>query len=207
MSYWNYLLPAITFGFAAGVQPGPLSVYLISQTLQSGWKRTFPAIFTPLVTDGPVAVFCLLILGNLPAGFLNYIQFAGGFFLLYLALKAAKSWKKKENARVTGHSARKTLLDAMFINILNPNAYLGWSLVIGPMFLKAWKAGPAIGISLLAGFYLTMFVFTALLLFLFHKSRERVPKLQQAFICLSAMFLALFGIYQLFAGGMGIFIR
>ncbi|HSN49670.1 MAG TPA: hypothetical protein VLR52_00465, partial [Bacteroidales bacterium] len=77
----------------------------------------------------------------------------------------------------------------------------------GPMFLKAWKAEPAIGILLLTGFYLTMFVFTALLLFLFHKSREKVPKLQKAMIGLSALFLALFGIYQLYAGGTGIFVR
>src|SRR5512138_1736437 len=92
---WNYLLPGITLGFAAAVQPGPLLLYLISRTLQSGWNRAFPAIFAPLVTDGPIAVVCLLILHSLPPVFLQYIQLAGGLFILFLAIQAAGSWKKE----------------------------------------------------------------------------------------------------------------
>ncbi|MBP1599095.1 MAG: Lysine exporter protein, partial [Acidobacteria bacterium] len=42
---WIYLLQGISLGFAAAVQPGPLSTYLVSETLKSGWRRTLPAIF------------------------------------------------------------------------------------------------------------------------------------------------------------------
>jgi threonine/homoserine/homoserine lactone efflux protein len=204
-TFWNYLLPGITFGFAAAAQPGPLSIYLISRTLQSGWKRTFPAIFAPLISDGPIALVCLFILGSLPPDLLLYIQLAGGFFILYLAFQAAKSWKKgKDNVKVTDVSPRRTLLDATVVNFLNPGPYLGWSLVIGPLFLKGWKEAPLNGISLLAGFYLTMFIFTAVVIVLFDQARERVPKLQRLLLGLSALFLALFGLYQLATGGIAI---
>jgi threonine/homoserine/homoserine lactone efflux protein len=202
---WNYLLPGITFGFAAAAQPGPLSMYLISRTLQAGWKRTFPAIFAPLISDGPVAVVCLLILGSLPPDFLQYIQIAGGLFILYLAFRAGKSWQKR-SATFTDPavSSGRTLFDATVVNFLNPGPYLGWSLVIGPLFLKGWKESPLIGISVLAGFYLTMFIVTTLIIILFHQARERGPRLQRALLGLSALFLALFGAYQLVTGGMAL---
>jgi threonine/homoserine/homoserine lactone efflux protein len=200
---WTYLIPGITLGFAAAAQPGPLTIYLISRTLRAGWKRTFPAIFAPLISDGPIALLCLFILGNLPSGFLQYIQVAGGLFILYLAFGAAKTWKKGNTSiRTTEVSSRRTLFDATVVNFLNPGPYLGWSLVIGPLFLKGWKAAPLNGILLLAGFYLTMFLFTTLVIFLFDRTRERGPKLQRVLLGLSAVFLACFGIYQLIAGTM-----
>ncbi|MFZ4572696.1 MAG: LysE family transporter, partial [Bacteroidales bacterium] len=63
----------------------------------------------------------------------------GGLFLLYLAFQALQSWKKGgENIPVSGGSSRKTLLNATLVNFLNPGPYLGWSIVIGPLFLKGW---------------------------------------------------------------------
>lgn len=202
---WTYLIPGITLGFAAAAQPGPLTIYLISRTLRAGWKKTFPAIFAPLISDGPIALLCLFILRSLPSGFLQYIQIAGGLFILYLAFGAARTWKRGNETILTAEvTSRRTLFDATIVNFLNPGPYLGWSLVIGPLFLKGWKAAPLNGILLLAGFYLTMFLFTTLVIYLFDKTRERGPKLQRALLGLSAVFLACFGIYQLIAGAMAL---
>jgi threonine/homoserine/homoserine lactone efflux protein len=201
LSIWTYLLPGITFGFAAAAQPGPLLIYLISRTLQTGWKKTFPAIFAPLISDGPIALLCLLLLGSLPPDFLQYIQIPGGLFILYLAFQAARSWNKGNNdIRISEVSSGRTLFDATLVNFFNPGPYLGWSLVIGPLFLKGWKENPLNGISLLTGFYLTMFILTTLIIIFFDLARERGPKLERILIGLSALFLALFGIYQLVNG-------
>ncbi|MCK7498354.1 MAG: hypothetical protein MZW92_52775 [Comamonadaceae bacterium] len=50
------------------------------------------------------------------------------------------------------------------MNLLNPNPYISWSLILGPLLLQAWKAAPANGIALLAAFYVTMVVSTAVIL-------------------------------------------
>jgi threonine/homoserine/homoserine lactone efflux protein len=198
---WMFIVPAFTLGFAAAVQPGPLSLYLISQTLKAGWKRTFPAIFTPLITDGPVAVFCLVILSHLPPHFLKYMQILGGGYILYLAYRAIMEWREKHTVEISSSgSSRVTLLNAIAINILNPNAYLGWSLVIGPLFLKGWKEYPAVGIGFLAFFYLTMIITTLVMLRLIHKAGERGPRLQRALSGFAGLFLAGYGIYYIFAG-------
>ena len=201
MALWSYLVPGITFGFAAAAQPGPLSMYLVARTLQTGWKRTFPAIFVPLISDGPIAIVCMLILNNLPPGFLLYIQVSGGLFLLYLASRSAVAWKKSaKHASPEDGSSGSTIFNATVVNFLNPGPYLAWSLVIGPLFIKGWGENPLFGIALLAGFYLTMFFVTTLVILIFHQVRERGFRLQHAMIGLSAIFLALFGTYQLYGG-------
>ncbi len=203
-----YLLSGLTFGFAAAVQPGPLSLYLISQTLRTGWKRTIPAIFSPLVTDGPIALLCLLILSRLPSNIIQYIQLAGGVFILYLAFRAFVAWKDfKEYITLPDTSSRRTFINSVVVNFLNPGPYLGWSLVIGPLFLKGWKENPANGVVLLASFYLTMFIVMAAMVLIFHFARGRVPRLQKSLIGLSALSLALFGLYQLIVGGIALWIR
>jgi threonine/homoserine/homoserine lactone efflux protein len=200
-----YILPAVSFGFAAAVQPGPLSLYLISQTLKNGWRQTLPAIFAPLITDGPIGLLCLFILSKLPLNFIQYIQVAGGIFILYLASRAFISWKKYHEA-VAGpaSSSGKTFLNAVLVNFLNPGPYMGWSLVIGPLFLKGWKENAANGITLLAAFYLTMFLVSAVLIILFQLGHDRGPRLQRALIGLSSLALALFGLYEIIGGSIAI---
>src|SRR5512136_1979055 len=88
-----YLLLGVTFAFAAAVQPGPLQAYLVSRTLSHGWRRALPAAFSPLVSDGPIIVLALLVLSRVPAGFERGLRLAGGVFLLFLAWRAARTWR------------------------------------------------------------------------------------------------------------------
>ncbi len=200
-SLWTYLIPGITFGFAAAAQPGPLMAYFISRTLQSGWKKTFPAIFSPLLTDGPIAVVCLFLLGNLPPFMLDYVRIAGGLFLLYLAWQSARRWQKESGFSTTGDvSSGRTILQSSVVNLLNPGPYLGWSLVMGPLLLESWRLSPLWGFSVVAGFYFTMFAVSAAIILLFNLARERGPSVRRRLLKLSTLFLAVLGIYQLYTG-------
>jgi len=204
--FLHFVLPGITFGLAAAAQPGPLLLFLISRTMESGWKKTLPAIFAPLISDGPIALLCLLILGNLPADFLQYIRLLGGIFILYLAFQAVWSWKKQgaDDLALTA-SPKRTLYEATVVNFLNPGPYLGWSLIIGPLFLEGWKTGPFAGLWVLICFYGTMFLVTGIILYLFDLAKERGRKVQHILAGISALFLAIYGIYQMFTGIRGLF--
>lgn len=197
----NFIIPGITFGFAAAAQPGPLAIYLVSRTLQSGWKKTLPAIFAPLLTDGPIAVLCLLVLGSVPSGFLHYIRIAGGIFILYLAFQSFRTWRMgAKHIPLPETSSAKTLRDATLVNFLNPGPYLGWSLIIGPIFLEGWKMNQINGVAAVLCFYLSMFFVSGLIIFLFDKARERGEKIQNILLGMAALALAIFGSYQLVKG-------
>ena len=137
---WLYIVQGIGYGFAAAVQPGPFQTYLISQTLTKGWKRTLPAALAPLVSDGPIIAFCLLVLSQVPAWLQRFLYIAGGLFVLYLAHSAYKSWKNFDpNLASAETGTQQSVLKAALINMLNPNPYIFWSLVTGPILLAGWR--------------------------------------------------------------------
>ena len=196
-----YLAFGLTYGFAAAVQPGPFTAYLISQSLENGWRRTLPACLAPLITDGPVAVLALLVLTRIPSGLVQALRILGGGFLLFLAFGAWRSWRTY-GADAVAHPSRgrRSVWKAAIVNWLNPGPYLGWCLVLGPMFLKGWREAPASGIAVLAGFYGTMVASLVGIVLLFSAARSLGPKINRALIGLSALGLACFGLYELWLG-------
>ena len=89
----NYFIFGISYAFACVVQPGPFQVFLISQSLTNGWRKTIPLVFAPLVSDLPIIILVLLVLTNVPHEVLLILQCFGGVFLLYLAFNAYKTWR------------------------------------------------------------------------------------------------------------------
>ena len=198
----SYLIFAITYSFAVTVQPGPLLTYIVSRALTHGWRRTLPAAFSPILSDAPIIVVVLLILSRLPLGWEHYLQLAGGFFLLYLAYQAVKAFQRSPQDREEGiSSGMKSLFSAAGVNLLNPGPYLGWSLVMGPLLLQAWREAPARGIALVASFYGTMILTLCGIIVLFSFARRLGPKMNRVLIAASVVALAGFAVYEL---GLGI---
>ena len=197
----TYLILGTSYAFAAAVEPGPLQTYLISQTLSHGWRRTLPAAFSPLISDGPVIVLVLLVLSRIPVWLAQGLRLAGGVFVLYLAWGAVKAWRRYDAQDTPpAPSKRQSLLRAALVNVLNPNPYISWSLVLGPLLLKAWRETPAHGVALLAAFYGTMVLSLAGTIALFAAARNLGPRVTRVLIGLSSVALACFGCYLLWSG-------
>jgi threonine/homoserine/homoserine lactone efflux protein len=198
---YSYLIFGITYAFAAAVQPGPLQTYIISQTLEKGWRKTLPAVFAPVISDIPVLILVLFLLSAMPDNFISIFRTIGGLFLIFLAFRAFKSWQNfNPNKSISNESGRKTLFNAVIVNLLNPNPYLGWSLIMGPVFLEGWKLAQINGIALIAGFYLTIILSLAGIIILFGFAGKLGPKVSKILIGLSAIALFLFGCFQLWTG-------
>jgi threonine/homoserine/homoserine lactone efflux protein len=199
----SYLIIGATYAFAAAVQPGQLQAYLISQTIANGWRRTVPAALSPILSDVPIICLVLLILTQVPPLFVHLLQVAGGLFLLYLASGALRACRRDTQALTAPPApAHQTVLKAALVNLLNPNPYLAWALVMGPLLLEAWKQSPANGIALVGAFYLTMVFTTAAIVLLFASARSFGPRVGRMLVGLSAVALGCFGIYQLWSGSM-----
>ena len=198
---YGYLFLGITYAFAAAVQPGPLQTYIISQVLKKGWRSTLPAAFAPLISDIPILTLVLLLLNTLPLNFIIVLRIAGGLFLIYLSYKAFKTWQEFDSDKDNlSESGQKTLFNAVIVNLLNPAPYLGWSLIMGPIFLEGWREAAVNGIALIGGFYLTMILTLAGIIILFGFTRKLGSKVSKILIGISAMVLFIFGIYQLYTG-------
>lgn len=197
---FEYFLIGGGFAFAAAIQPGPLQAFLLSSVAQRGWKRTLPAALSPLLSDGPIALFVLLVLNRLPDALGRMLQAAGAILLLYLAWASYRQWRRPAimDSEQKGPAPR-TLLQAAGINLLNPNPYLGWSLVLGPAFLNAVRQGPANAVVLIVAFYVTMVSMLAVTILLFGTTSFLGPRGRHTLILVSAITLGVLGAYRLIA--------
>jgi len=191
----------ITLGFAAGVQPGPFQTFLISRTLQLGWRTALPAAFAPPLSDVPAITLALVLLSSLPAAAQNVLYFVGGFFLLFLAYSAFNSFRRYTLNRVNLlDSGRQSFFKAVGLNLVNPNPYLFWSLVTGPLLLQGWREAPINGMALVLSFYAAIISTSVAVILLFAGISRLFPRVNRILIGVSVVALALFGLYQLWLG-------
>ena len=195
----EYLLLGGGVAFGAAVQPGPLQAFLLSRVAAVGWRRTLPACLAPLLSDGPIAVVALLVLGQVSTAAQQLLRAAGGVLLLYFAWAALRQRRGSAGQRSQG-SAPRSLFQAALVNVLNPNPYLGWTLVLGPSVLNAWHLHPANAVALVVAFYGTMVVMLALFIVLAGAARRLGPGGQRTLLAVSAVVLALLGGYLLITG-------
>jgi threonine/homoserine/homoserine lactone efflux protein len=201
----NYFVFGISYAFACVVQPGPFQAFLFSQSLLNGWRKTIPLVFAPLISDLPVIILVLLVLTHVPDGVLRILQCFGGAFLLYLAFNAYKTWRTFKQNEKQDISVQKNIFKAVIVNLLNPNPYLGWSLVMGPLLIKGWSENPANGAVLLIGFYSSMIIYSIGLVVLFTAARNFGPRVIRTSVGISVIAFVIFGFYQLWSGISAIF--
>jgi threonine/homoserine/homoserine lactone efflux protein len=198
---WLYILQGIGYGLTAAAQPGPFQTYLISQTLIKGWKRTLPAALAPLLSDGPIIALCLLVLSQVPPWLQQFLYIAGGLFVLYLAYGTYKTWKNFDPAiPYMETETQQSILKAALINTLNPNPYIFWSLVTGPILLTGWRETPFHGLGFIVAFYATMILGLSTIVLVFGFARQYGPKVNRTLLGVSAIALFCFGLFQLWLG-------
>ena len=181
-------------GVSAGAAPGPMQAYIISETLVGGWRRSLPLIFVPIISDTPIVALTTFVLKQLPGSVLQVISFVGGVFVLYLAWGF---WKQLRETNVHPYTSqqisRRSFTKAVAMNLLNPNPYIFWAFVSGPILINALDQSWLHGLAFLAGFYgvfmLTMLAF----IIIFHQARRFGPKVVRSIQQFSIFVLVVFG--------------
>ena len=114
--------------------------------------------------------------------------------------------ERSEQTSLVGHIYKAKVLNvisglkAAFVNLLGPGPYLGWSLVMGPLLLEGWRKAPINGIVLVAGFYSTMVISLAVLIYIFASARKLGPKVTRITATISIVGLVCFAFYELWLG-------
>ncbi|MFL7894389.1 MAG: LysE family translocator [Anaerolineales bacterium] len=150
----TFFLQGAALGLTAAITPGTFQTYLIAESLSSGFRRSAPIAFAPLISDIPIIFFSLLILNQLPAYFLRAISLVGGLFALYLAWRIFSSWRSGTAVHIDDEQPEKgSLRRGVIANFLTPGPYLFWTLLSGPILLEAGRQSIGFAASFLFGFY------------------------------------------------------
>ncbi|MDX2161705.1 MAG: LysE family transporter [bacterium] len=198
----DYLLPGVSLALSAVAIPGPLTAYVINIALQSGWRRSLIAVFSPLVTDPPIVTIILLALGAVTAalpGLTRIIQAAGGLLLLWIAYNGFRSYRKGATfgggagAPTVPVRPRQILATAMLMNLLSPGLYIFWTTVNGPLLLSGLQVSIWHGLAFLIGFYGVFFAGLALIGLVFARAGRIDVRLTRALMLGTILLLIFFG--------------
>lgn len=190
----SLFLQGSAFGLTAGATPGPLQTYMISETLSGGWRRSFPLIFVPIISDAPAIIITTFILKQFPAWLIQIISLVGGIFVFYMAWGLWKQWKTPTDTQSKEPDfPHRSIRRAVMMNLFNPNPYIFWALVIGPILINAINQSWLRAALFVIGFY-GVFLGTMLgTIILFHQTRRLGPKVVHTIQLFSIIILVIFG--------------
>jgi len=163
----------VSLGLAAGMSPGPLLTYTIVATLRGGGKAGVAVGMAPLLTDIPIILLSLWILHQVPEQVVHLLGIAGGLFVIYLGWETARSAQKAPALALdTEVDVSQALGRGILVNFLNPNPYIFWATVGGPILVRAYRETPVYAAAFLVAFYtLLVGAHVAIALFV-HRQRD-----------------------------------
>jgi threonine/homoserine/homoserine lactone efflux protein len=203
MSIASLFVQGASIGFTATVAPGPFLAFLCSETLARGWRYTFALMFSPLVSDLPIILIAVFILGQLPPDALRVIQVIGGLFVLWLAWGMARSLRAGDlfaPSASTVRPGRGVLLQGAALNFLSPGAWLFWSTVNGPIVVNAWRESPATAIAFMVGFYAVLIGGLGAWIVVFNTARRLNERVIRWLLIVSLVIMVGFGAMLLKSG-------
>ncbi|HAY44822.1 MAG TPA: hypothetical protein DCY55_00865 [Gammaproteobacteria bacterium] len=187
----SFVIAAFTFGLAAGLNPGPLGVFVIHQTLAKGYRSGVLASLIPFLTDLPIGLLVVLLtlqLGETP-WFVVSISAIGSIYLAWMAYRIFNSpgsidpSKPEFNADDSVREADTKpapvgILDwqtGLKMNFLNPVPYIFWGTVGGVYIIKGTVLEAGIFIlCMLLTLSSTKFIVAVLIRFLGQRFSPRV---------------------------------
>lgn len=140
----EFIVAALTFGLAAGLQPGPLGVLVVHHALRGGFRAGARAAMAPLVSDGPILLLAVTLLPRLGGvdGFTAGLGLVGGAYLFWLGGGMLRIRHAPDFDRASGPT-RGALRTAVRVNLLNPNPWLFWFSVGGSYILRGSRGEAA----------------------------------------------------------------
>lgn len=205
----SFIIPGISLGLSASALPGPLHAFLINTTLMFGWRKGRWVVLSPLITDAPIIILMLFILGQLPDAALQVIRFIGGCLLLWIAWGAWGQYRA--GVTLTAGDAAETdaqsiqdvtiisiLGKAVLMNYFSPGPYLFWATVNGPLLLSALEISLLHAAAFLIAFYGTFLGMMGVVVFAFHKLGQMDQRVVRRVMLLTIALLVWFGTALIF---------
>ena len=202
-------LAGITLGVVEGVKPGPLLTTVIKETLTNGFRGGIRAASAPFFTDGPLILFSIFMAGYIadqPFLFCG-IAVLGAIFLTRMGMECFNP--EIPDIDATGIDLTQSLKKGILTNLLNPNAYIFWLLIGGPLMATAADSEPIAPFAYAISFLVSIVLVKITIAYFFSKAQVNLSSdryLLTLKICGFAMFIFagsfLYKAYDLWQNGL-----
>ena len=202
-------LAGITLGVVEGVKPGPLLTTVIKETLTNGFRGGIRAASAPFFTDGPLILFSIFMAGYIADQPLLFCGIAvlGAIFLTRMGMECFNP--EIPDIDATDIALTQSLKKGILTNLLNPNAYIFWLLIGGPLMATAADSEPIAPFAYAISFLVSIVLVKITIAYFFSKAQVNLSSdryLLTLKICGFAMFIFagsfLYKAYDLWQNGL-----
>jgi threonine/homoserine/homoserine lactone efflux protein len=148
------LLAGLSLGLAAGLTPGPLQTLIVTSTLQRGFGAGWRVAIAPLVTDVPIVLLSLFLVGSVPTPWARGLGIAGGILVMSFGIwEITRARRSADGPEIVGTGSAGDVWRGAAVNLLSPHPWLFWVAAGAPFLLDAWSVSPPHALVFLTGFY------------------------------------------------------
>ena len=167
-------LAGVILGVVEGVKPGPLLTMVIRETLSGGLRAGMWTAAAPIFTDGPLVIVSLLAAGWIATRptILFTISLLGAAYLLKMGLECFSIEPPSPDlaeADVTDSFKRGVLT-----NLLNPNVYVFWFLIGGPLMASVADDEPLAPVAYALSFLISIIIVKTGIAYAFDRTRGNI---------------------------------
>ena len=161
----------VALGLFEGIRPGPLLTMVIRETLTGGWSAGARAASAPIFTDGPLIIVSIFLSGWVAerSSILFLISLLGAGFLVWFGIDCFRIEAPDPDTAqeaVTGSFRR-----GVITNLLNPNVYVFWFLIGGPLMASAADEEPLAPVAYALSFLVTIIIVKMAIALIFDRTR------------------------------------
>ncbi len=142
------LLIGVSLGWAAGISPGPLMIFVISTSLKKGARAGMRVALAPFLTDTPMLIVSVIATSRVGDDALDVLTLIGAVYLVWLGVVELR---QAGYDRVLDGQGGGDLRRAIWLNLTSPHPWIFWLTVGGPIVARADSTAVAVGF--LVGFY------------------------------------------------------
>ena len=163
-----------TLGLVEGIKPGPLLTMVIRETLSGGLRAGLWTAAAPIFTDGPLVIFSLFAaawIATNPSALL-VITLAGAIFLAQMGYECFGL--EPPNMNEDAPPPTGSFLRGVITNLLNPNVYIFWFIIGGPLMASAADEEILAPIAYAITFLVTIMLTKAAIAYAIHRASDNI---------------------------------
>lgn len=153
----SVLFRGVVIGFSIAAPVGPIGVLCIRRTLSEGRVSGLVSGLGAACADalyGCIAGFGVTFLSNFLVSRQTELRLAGGFFLLYLALKTFFSQPAHKAAEVSGRGLLGAYLSTFVLTLTNPMTIISFAAIFAGLGLAEGSGNYAAAVLLVLGVFI-----------------------------------------------------
>ena len=169
-------IAGVALGVIEGIKPGPLLTMVIRETLSGGLRAGVWTAAAPIFTDGPLIIVSLLAASWISTrpSILIVISILGAAYLLKMGLECFSI--EPPSSDLAEVDVSDSFKRGVLTNLLNPNVYIFWFLIGGPLMASVADEEPLAPVAYAVTFLVSIIIVKSIIALAFDRTRGNLSR-------------------------------